>query len=90
MIQPSGHYTDFVQGAELARTQINNTGGLLGKQVEFIVMDNQADRPVPDAMESVRIAKTLIEQEGVVAILGPIFSNNSMQVGASWTGCPAT
>ena len=81
VIQPSGYYTGFFQGAELARTQINNTGGPLGKQVEFIVMDNQAERPVPDAAESVRIAKTLIEQEGVVAILGPIFSNNSMQVG---------
>ena len=44
-------------------------------------MDNQGDRPVPDATESVRIAKMLIEQEGVAAILGPIFSNNSMQVG---------
>ena len=81
VIQPSGYYTGFFQGAELARTQINNTGGPLGKQVEFIVMDNQAERPVPDTAESVRIAKTLIEQEGVIAILGPIFSNNSMQVG---------
>ena len=103
VIQPSGYYTGFAQGAELARTQINNSGGLyfkneiesyvncdrnkclpcfiLGKQIELIVMDNQGARPVPDAGESVRIAKTLIEQEDVVAILGPIFSNNSMQVG---------
>ena len=81
VIQPSGYYTSFVHGAELARTQINNSGGLLGKQIEFIVMDNQGERLVPDAEESVRIAKTLIEQEGVVAILGPIFSSNSMQVG---------
>ena len=81
VIQPSGYYTGFVQGAELARTQINNSGGLLEKQVELIIMDNQGERPVPDAVESVRIAKTLIEQEDVAAILGPIFSNNSMQVG---------
>ncbi len=81
VIQPSGYYTSFAQGAELARTQINNSGGLLGKQIEFIVMDNQGERLVPDAEESVKIAKTLIEQEGVVAILGPIFSSNSMQVG---------
>ena len=81
VIQPSGYYTSFVQGAELARTQINNSGGLLGKQIEFIVMDNQGERLVPDAEESVKIAKTLIEQEDVVAILGPIFSTNSMQVG---------
>ena len=81
IIQPSGYYIGFAQGAELAQTQINKGDGLLGKQIELIVMDNQGDRPVPDAGESVRIAKTLIEQEGAVAILGPIFSNNSMQVG---------
>ncbi len=81
VIQPSGYYTGFAQGAALAQTQINHGGGLLGTQIELIVMDNQGDRPVPDADESVRIAKTLIEQEDVVAILGPIFSNNSMQVG---------
>ena len=81
VIQPSGFYTGFAQGAELARTEINNTGGLLGMQVEFIVMDNQGERPVPDAAESVRIAKTLIEQDGVSAIMGPIFSNNSIEVG---------
>ena len=81
VIQPSGYYTGFAQGAELAQTQINSAGGLLGRQIEFIVMDNQEERPVPDAAESVRIAKTLIEQERVTAILGPIFSNNSIQVG---------
>lgn len=81
VIQPSGYYTGFTQGAALARTQINDRGGVLGKSIEFIVMDNQGARLVPDAAESVRIAKTLIEQEDVVAILGPIFSNNSRQVG---------
>ncbi len=81
LIQPSGYYTSFAQGAKLAQTQINDRGGLLGTQIELIVMDNQAERPVPDAEESVRIAKTLIKEENVVAILGPIFSNNSMQVG---------
>ena len=81
VIQPSGYYTGFAQGAELARTQINDRGGVLGNQIEFIVMDNQGTRLIPDAAESVHIAKTLIEQEDVVAILGPIFSNNSVQVG---------
>lgn len=81
VIQPSGYYTGFAQGAALARTQINDRGGVLGKPIEFIVMDNQGARLVPDAAESVRIAKALIEQEDVVAILGPMFSNNSIQVG---------
>ena len=68
VIQPSGLASSFTKGAELARSQVNNTGGLLGMQVEFIVMDNQGDREFPDPDESVRIAKALIQEEGVVAI----------------------
>lgn len=81
VIQPSGLAPNFTKGAELARSQINEAGGLLGMQVEFIVMDNQGERDFPDAAESVRIAQLLIEQEGIVAILGPLLSTNSMQVG---------
>ena len=81
VIQPSGLAPSFTKGAELARNQANNSGGLLGMQVEFIVMDNQGDRDFPDVDESVRIAKSLIEDEGVVAILGPLLSTNSTQVG---------
>ena len=81
VIQPSGLAPSFTKGAELARSQVNNAGGLLGMPVEFIVMDNQGAREFPDAAESIRIATALIEQEGVVAILGPLLSTNSMQVG---------
>ncbi len=81
VIQPSGLAPNFTKGAELARSQINEVGGLLGMQVEFIVMDNQGEQDFPDAAESVRIAQLLIEQEGVVALLGPLLSTNSMQVG---------
>ncbi|MCY4401900.1 MAG: ABC transporter substrate-binding protein [Candidatus Poribacteria bacterium] len=81
IIQPSGLAPSFTKGAELAKTQINENGGLLGMQVEFIVMDNQGMRDFPDPDESVRIAKTLIEQEEVIAILGPLLSTNSTQVG---------
>ncbi len=81
IIQPSGLAPSFTKGAELAKTQINNSGGLLGMEVEFVVMDNQGMRDFPDPDESVRIAKTLIEQEGVVGILGPLLSTNSTQVG---------
>lgn len=81
VIQPSGLAPNFTRGAELARTQVNDAGGLLGIPVEFIVMDNQGDREFPDPDESVRIAKVLIQEEGVIAILGPLLSTNSMQVG---------
>ena len=81
VIQPSELAPNFTKGAGLARAQINDSGGLLGMQVEFVIMDNQGNREFPDAAESVRIAKALIEEEGVVAILGPLLSTNSMQVG---------
>ena len=41
VIQPSGLASNFTRGAELARSQVNDSGGLLGMQVEFVVMDNQ-------------------------------------------------
>ena len=81
MIQPSGFAVSFTKGAELARTQINNNGGLLGMPVEFLIRDNQGTRDLPDAAESIRFARELIEQEGIVALLGPLFSTNSEQVG---------
>ena len=81
VIQPSGLAPNFTRGAELARSQVNDSGGLLGMPVEFVIMDNQGDREFPGPAESVRIAKALIEEEGVVAILGPLLSTNSMQVG---------
>lgn len=81
VIQPSGLAPSFTKGAELARSQVNKSGGLLGMPVEFIVMDNQGERDFPDVDESVRIARALIEDEGVVAILGPLLSTNSTEVG---------
>lgn len=81
VIQPSGLAPNFTKGAELARAQVNAAGGLFGMQIKFIVMDNQGEREIADPMESVRIAKALIQEEGVVAILGPLLSTNSMQVG---------
>ena len=81
VIQPSRIAVSFTQGAQLARAQRNNSGGVLGMQVEFLIRDNQGERPRPDAAESVRLARELIEQEGVVAMLGPVFSSNSLEVG---------
>ena len=48
VIQPSGLAPSFTKGAELAKSQINNSSGLLGMHVEFIVMDNQGTRDFPD------------------------------------------
>ena len=82
MIQPSNTFTTFSQGAETARAQINEKGGLLGMQVEFISRNNQpvaSEPPTPEA--SVTAAKELIEMEDVFALLGPVYSSNSIEVG---------
>ncbi|HOV38506.1 MAG TPA: ABC transporter substrate-binding protein [Spirochaetales bacterium] len=51
---------------KMAIEKINAGGGVLGKQLEVIAYDNRADR-----MEAVNVAKRLIEQDKVVAIIGP-------------------
>jgi branched-chain amino acid transport system substrate-binding protein len=51
---------------KMAIDKINAAGGVLGKKLEVIAYDNRADR-----LESVNVAKRLIEQDKVVAIIGP-------------------
>ena len=46
--------------------KINAGGGVLGKNLEVIAYDNRADR-----LEAVNVAKRLVEQDKVVAIIGP-------------------
>lgn len=82
VIQPSNTFTTFSQGAETARVQINEMGGVLGMQIEFISRNNQpiaTEPPTPDA--SVSAAQELIEMEDVFALLGPVYSSNSVEVG---------
>lgn len=82
VIQPSNTFTTFSQGAETARAQINEKGGVLGMQVEFISRNNQpvaTEPPTPEA--SISASKDLIEIENVFALLGPIYSTNAVEVG---------
>ena len=53
------------RGAELARTEINAAGGVLGRQLSLVIRDNEhkLDRGVAQTRE-------LIEREGCAAILG--------------------
>ncbi|MCX7786265.1 MAG: ABC transporter substrate-binding protein, partial [Spirochaetes bacterium] len=51
---------------KMAIEKINAAGGVLGKKLEVIAYDNRADR-----LEAVNVAKRLIEQDKVVAIIGP-------------------
>ena len=84
LIQPSDHYTSFAKGAKLAQAEINESGGVLGMQVEFIEKDNRpATGPFPDPSNTaltVQVTKELIEMEKVVALLGPVYSTNAVEV----------
>ena len=82
VIQSSHSYTTFSQGAETARVQINERGGVLGMQVEFITRDNQpVAGELPTAEASISAAKDLIEMENVFALLGPVRSTMAVEVG---------
>jgi branched-chain amino acid transport system substrate-binding protein len=55
--------------------QINTAGGINGQQLELIIKDSAAS---PD--KAISFAKQLIEEEQVIAILGPSTSGESMKL----------
>jgi len=61
--------------AEMLVEQINAEGGVLGRKIELIVKDSGAS---PE--KAVSFAKQLIEEERVVAIIGPSTSGETMQI----------
>lgn len=60
---------------KLALERVNSTGGLLGKKVELIAYDDRAD-----GKEAVALARKLIEQDKVVAVVGGSYSTPSRAV----------
>ena len=62
-----GRYT--VNGLQMALDEINKSGGVLGRQVELRVEDNQTTNP-----GTVLAFSKLTSDPGVVAIVGPIAS----------------
>lgn len=63
-----------VRGAELAVAQINEDGGVDGVRIELLQRDEGRD-PTRAAEE----ARALIEEQEVLAILGPTFSNSAAE-----------
>lgn len=61
--------------AQLAVEELNEAGGVLGRQVELIVRDDQAK---PE--EGVKIARDLIIEEDVQALLGPVSSGVALAI----------
>lgn len=61
-------------GSKLAFEEINKNGGILGKQVEFVLFDEKGD-----STEAVTVYNRLVD-EGVVALVGDITSKPSLAV----------
>lgn len=75
--QLSGGDSYIGQTAKLALedyvTELNAKGGILGKKVELITYDTRSE-----PSECVNVAKRLIEQDKVVAIIGPEWTGGSV------------
>lgn len=76
--------TSSSNGTKLAIEEINAAGGVLGKQLEFILLDEKGD-PV-EALN----AYNKLESQGVVAVIGDITSKPSIAVAeaAATSGMP--
>lgn len=62
-------------GTALAVKEINEAGGINGKQIELIAYDNKGD-----ATESINLFNRLVENDKIVALLGPVISATSLAV----------
>ncbi|MBU2961801.1 ABC transporter substrate-binding protein [Citreicella sp. C3M06] len=60
----------YKKGIELALSEINADGGVLGKPLEFVFRDDQGD-----PAEAVKIAEELMTREGAVMFTGTILSH---------------
>lgn len=63
--------TQTSNGIKLAFKEANAAGGVLGKQLTFIVADNKSE-----PAEAANAITKLITQDKVVAVLGPVSSSN--------------
>ena len=73
----AGERVTYPNGAEMAVTEINQQGGLLGTQVELIGHINK--EAIPEV--SVQIAENLIVEDEIIALIGPNRSSHAAEVG---------
>lgn len=75
----SGPYAQYgiacKEGMDLYIDQLNASGGVLGKQVEFIWEDTEAD-----VTKAINAFNKLVDNDGVVAILGAVLSGETKVV----------
>src|SRR3977135_4253130 len=61
-------------GVQMAVEEINAAGGVLGKKIELTVEDNQTKQG-----ETTTIARKLISQDHVVALVGEVASSKTLE-----------
>ncbi|MXY27627.1 ABC transporter substrate-binding protein [Candidatus Poribacteria bacterium] len=71
----SGSRTTYPNGAEIAISEINARGGLLGMPVELITAVG-----LIEAEAAVQVAATMIQDDDIIAILGPNRSSHAIPV----------
>lgn len=59
-----------LNGMKYAVEELNKRGGILGKPVELVVFDTKGD-----PKEAVTIFRKMVEEEGVIAVAGPVSSS---------------
>ncbi len=62
-------------GIQLAVDQVNNDGGINGKQVELVSYDTKGD-----TTEAVSAYKRLVNEDSVVGIVGPVLSGEALAI----------
>lgn len=60
---------------KLAANQINEAGGIDGKQIKLVVYDNKGD-----AQESVTLFRRLVNNDKIDALIGPVVSGTTLAV----------
>jgi branched-chain amino acid transport system substrate-binding protein len=65
----------YKRGIELALDEINASGGVLGRKLEFVIRDDSANPG-----DAVRVAEELVTREGTNLIAGTFFSNVGLAV----------
>ncbi|MFD3260394.1 ABC transporter substrate-binding protein [Paenibacillus lentus] len=63
----------FKNGAELAAAQINEAGGIDGKQVEIVVQDDKGD-----SNEAVNVANKFVSDKNILAVVGHFNSSATL------------
>jgi branched-chain amino acid transport system substrate-binding protein len=70
-----------VEGAQLAVDQVNAAGGISGRKLQFVNVNSESDNT-----KTVSGFKRLVEQEKVVAVIGPMSSGSVFAVADSVEG----